>query len=70
MNEQTAIKTLKSALQTILFESKEPHIKVYAESALHETTPNVEKNAACLTHHWFGLYGETCPICQKQKSKS
>jgi hypothetical protein len=66
------LQILRGALDTILFEAKEPIIKVYAQSALDETknTPmlteppiHIEPENNCKEHNWFGLPFEKCPLC-------
>jgi hypothetical protein len=62
------IRILKNALDTILFEAKEPIIKVYAQSALDETKVDLIQdkisNIHCKKHNWYGLPDEKCPQCQ------
>jgi hypothetical protein len=60
------VRILKSALDTILFESKEPHIKVYAQSALDQTNdyvPKQDPQSHCKEHNWYGQFKEICPLC-------
>lgn len=57
---------MRNALQAILFEAKEPIMKVYAQSALDETIDDVvkpERNSYCKNHNWFGAKEEKCPLC-------
>jgi len=66
---------LRSNLQTIFLEAKEPIIRAVAESALMQTggmyepkksekikTPSTHNNH-CKKHNWFGLPEESCPEC-------
>jgi len=65
------IKVMKSALETILLETKEPITKVYAQSALDETASYFKASndpaAGCAQHKWFGQHGERCPICKQEQ---
>jgi hypothetical protein len=71
MDKNRKIRVMRNALDTILFEAKEPIIKVYAQSALDETkdVPGddgfeiVPKNSYCKTHNWYGAPDEKCPLC-------
>lgn len=66
MDDKRRIRVMRSALQTILCEAKEPIMKVYAQSALDETIDDVvepEINSHCKKHNWFGVKEEKCPLC-------
>lgn len=59
-------RVLRGAMDTILFESKEPHIKVYAQSALDQTKdykPKPDPQEHCKEHNWHGEFEEKCPLC-------
>ena len=66
MDNKKRIRILRGALDAILFEAKEPIIKVYAQSALDETKDVDKKvihNIHCKKHNWFGMLSEKCPKC-------
>jgi hypothetical protein len=70
MTNERQISILKSTLNTILLEAKEPIVKAMAQSALDETKQVkevIEPNAYCEKHKWFGLPNEECPICKQSK---
>jgi hypothetical protein len=73
MDDKRRLRILRSALETISLEAKEPIIRVYAQSALDETVDDpIEKpipNSYCEKHNWFGLALEKCPLCCKLPNK-
>lgn len=70
MTDERKIRVMRSALNAILLEAKEPIIRVYAQSALDEcieSTSPPKQNAHCRQHNWYGNPDEKCPICEKNK---
>ncbi len=70
MTDEIIIRRLRSTLSTIYLEAKEPIVKAMAESVLRETMPQQPQqllNEHCKKHFWFGISGESCPICIEQK---